>query len=59
MFSSQTGHSHQGIATQMNHRQRQRYLKVGGVVAFILLVIFLLSPGERGVVEKYVGGMRL
>jgi len=42
----------------MHYRQRQRYLKAGGIVAFIIFLIYFLSPGERKVVEKYVSGMQ-
>jgi hypothetical protein len=47
---------HDGKEPHMNYRQRQRYLKAGGIVAFILLLIFFFSPGDSGLVEKYVGG---
>jgi guanosine-diphosphatase len=40
----------------MNHGQRTRYLKAGGLIAVVLFIFFFLAPGERQTVEKYVGG---
>jgi hypothetical protein len=40
----------------MHYRQRIRYLKAGGILALVILILFFLTPGEREKVEKYVGG---
>jgi len=39
----------------MHPRQKIRYIKAGGVVGFILLVLFFLIPGERQQVGDFVG----
>ena len=41
----------------MTQSQRSRYLKTGGLIAFVLVVLFLLSPGERQNVKDLVGSM--
>src|ERR1700760_409021 len=40
----------------MHYRQRIRYIKAGGILAVVVLILFFLTPGEREKVEKYVGG---
>ncbi|KAF2666927.1 nucleoside phosphatase GDA1/CD39 [Microthyrium microscopicum] len=40
----------------MNHRQRLRYLKAGGVIAFVLFVLFLFAPGEHHTPSFKKGG---
>jgi hypothetical protein len=40
----------------MHPRQRLRYLKAGGFLAVVILILLFLVPGEREKVEKYVGG---
>jgi guanosine-diphosphatase len=37
---------HKGGAV-MNQGQRLRYLKTGGVIAFILLVLYFIAPSDR------------
>ena len=39
----------------MNQSSRSRYLRLGGLVAFVVFIIFLLSPGERTRVKQFVG----
>jgi guanosine-diphosphatase len=41
----------------MHPRQRIRYIKAGGFLALVILILFFLTPGEREKVEKYVGGL--
>lgn len=41
----------------MHPRQKIRYIKAGGVIGFILLVLFFLIPGERQQVGEFVGSM--
>lgn len=36
-----------------------RYIKAGGLIAFIVLVFLYLAPTERARVEQYVGGMAI
>lgn len=45
-----------GIAW-MNHGQRARYLKLGALILFLLLVFFYLAPGERSRIEHIVSGI--
>ncbi|KAF2398671.1 hypothetical protein EJ06DRAFT_550058 [Trichodelitschia bisporula] len=45
--------SHDGKTAWMNHGQRARYLKAGGLIAFVLLFFFYFAPGDR--VGQYVG----
>ena len=40
----------------MTGGQRSRYLKYGGILVFVLFVLFLLSPGEREVVKDFAKG---
>ena len=47
-----------GIAW-MNHGQRARYLKLGALILFLLLVFFYLAPGERSRIEHIVSGIPL
>jgi guanosine-diphosphatase len=44
-------------AAWMNQSSRNRFLKVGGVVAFFVIVFFLLAPNERARVEGWVDSM--
>lgn len=39
----------------MTQSQRSRYLKTGGIIAFIILLLFFLAPGERASVREFVG----
>lgn len=41
----------------MTQSQRSRYLKTGGIIAFILLFLFFLAPSERASVREFVGSM--
>ena len=41
----------------MTQSQRSRYLKTGGIVAFLVFFFFLLAPGERDGVRGWVGSM--
>ena len=43
----------------MTQSQRARYLKTGGIVGFIVLLLFFLAPGERTNVREFVGSMSL
>lgn len=43
----------------MTQSQRSRYLKTGAILAFILLLLFFLAPGERASVREFVGSMSL
>lgn len=36
-----------------------RYIKAGGLIAFIVLVFLYLAPNERARMEQYVGGKHL
>jgi hypothetical protein len=53
--AARNGHSNEA-QYWMNSRQLSRYLKAGGLITLIVFILFYLSPGERQVVEKYVGG---
>lgn len=35
-----------GSSSTMNQGQRTRYLKAGGIIAFILIIFFYLAPGR-------------
>lgn len=43
-------------ANWMAQTQRSRFLKTGGIVAVIIFVIYLLSPGQTPQAGGYVGG---
>ena len=43
----------------MTQSQRSRYLKAGAILAFFVLLFFLLAPGERANVRELVKGMSL
>ncbi|KAL1628112.1 Guanosine-diphosphatase [Neofusicoccum ribis] len=49
-----------GGSSTMNQGQRTRYLKAGGIIAFIFIVFFFLAPGHRepaaGTTGKFPGG---
>ena len=42
--------------TYMTSGQRARYLKYGGILVFVLFILFLMSPGEREGVKDFVKG---
>jgi hypothetical protein len=44
-----------GAIAWMNHGQRARYLKWGGLITLILFIFVYLAPGERSV-GSFVGG---
>jgi hypothetical protein len=46
-----------GPIAWMNHGQRARYLKWGGLITLILFVFVYLAPGERSRVGSIVGGL--
>lgn len=41
----------------MTQSLRGRSLKAGGLIAFIVLVLFFLAPGDRTTVREFVGSM--
>lgn len=41
----------------MTQSQRSRYLKTGGILAFVVLLLFFLAPSERSSVRDFVTGM--
>ena len=41
----------------MTQSQRSRYLKTGGIIAFLIVLLFFLAPGERASVREFVGSM--
>ncbi|KAF4307707.1 Nucleoside phosphatase GDA1/CD39 [Botryosphaeria dothidea] len=49
-----------GSSSTMNQGQRTRYLKAGGIIAFILIIFFYLAPGHSqsaaGSTSKFPGG---
>ena len=45
-YSDAFMNEHKGGAV-MNQGQRLRYLKTGGVIAFILLVLYFIAPSDR------------
>ena len=45
-YSDAFMNEHKGSAV-MNQGQRLRYLKAGGVIAFILLVLYMIAPSDR------------
>jgi hypothetical protein len=47
---------HAAKAAWMNQGQRARYLKAGGLIAFVLLIFWFLAPGEKSRIP-YGGGM--
>ena len=57
--NTETSHGTTGFSKQlkiafMTQSQRSRYLKAGGIIAFIFLVLFFLAPDTN--VQNYVGG---
>jgi guanosine-diphosphatase len=49
-------HEGAGPVAWMNHGQRARYLKWGGLITLIIFVFVYLAPGERARVGSLVGG---
>lgn len=41
-----------------NRNARSRYLKIGGIVAAILLIAYVLIPGEKSRSQSYTSGTR-
>jgi guanosine-diphosphatase len=41
----------------MNHSQRSRYIKAGGILLFLIAIIFYLSPSDnRAGISKFIAG---
>jgi len=45
-----------GASAYMNQGQRSRYLKAGGILAFVFFIFFVLAPGRSRDVGPFPGG---